>query len=797
MIRDAPTVSLRLKILLPVLLLGAGVVLLLGEAGFAAYRQAERAVQQRSVNDRVALMVEAGVALAVERGTINGILTNPAAATPAALGTARTARDRAEQALAEVLPALAGHAAARGRLDQARATVAAMRAAIEAPRGPDVPALPAPPAWFAATTAQIDALSALRGLLEAQSLTSTDSVGQLASLRATLAEAAEQAGRERGMMNGLIAQGRAPTPAEHRALGGFAARAEEALARATALSQDLPPTVRDALRQAMAGWEETLVPLRRSVMAAADRAEPYPVAAPAWFAGSTRAIEALVAAQRAAGEALATVVAARQGDQQGDVVVNAVLALGGVCLVLGVLAWLGRAVVGPLRRAVSALAGVAQGVVDQPIPQRRATPGGDEVDGVLAAAEALRLVTLRAREADAEATRQRLQSEAERAEAIRAMADRVDQEVRAAIDQVTDRMERLRVGADSVGNSAEAIARDGASVATAAEQSLAASQSVAAATEQLTASIGEISAQVARTAGAARGATELGERGAEAIRALSETVARIGGAAALIADVAARTNLLALNATIEAARAGEAGRGFAVVAGEVKQLAAQTARATDDITRQIAEVQGATEAATGAVRAIAGAVGQVDVAASAIASAVEEQAVTTREIAGIIGQTTGTSREVAARIAQVSRETANTTALLAGVRQETALAGDAVAALKQTLVSVVRTSTPEADRRMSPRRRYDAPATVTGTDGVTVGARVIDIAEGGMALAVELRARPGDRCRVSVPELGMAGVTLLVVAAEPTMLRGRLEGLEEATRRRLAGLVAAGQPKAA
>ncbi len=54
-----------------------------------------------------------------------------------------------------------------------------------------------------------------------------------------------------------------------------------------------------------------------------------------------------------------------------------------------------------------------------------------------------------------------------------------------------------------------------------------------------------------------------------------------------IEDIAEQTNLLSLNAAIEAARAGEAGRGFAVVAEQVKNLAEESARASGRTTRLI------------------------------------------------------------------------------------------------------------------------------------------------------------------------------------------------------------------
>ncbi|MGK7863846.1 methyl-accepting chemotaxis protein [Falsiroseomonas sp. E2-1-a4] len=786
--------SLRFKIMFPVFLLGLGLVLLLGQAGLAAWQAMQLADRQLRAESQVARLVESGISLAVERGTTNGILTNPAAAPAAAYATARAARQSAEAARDAVLPALAGQPVlghALARLAETRSQVAALRAALDAAGGQQTSELPRPAAWFPATTAQIDAIAALRHGIE---LATTGAAGQralLAALRAALADIAEQAGRERGLMNGLIAQGRAPTPAEHRALGGNLARAAEGFATAANLANGLPDAVAASLAAAQATWRDALAPRRKAVLDAADAGGAYPMTPAEWFAESTRAITAVVAAQRAASAALAEVVAAERAADALRLWLHAAALLGGLLVAAGALVFLGGSVARPLRRAMQALRQVSEGQLDQPIAQRRAPGhrGGDEVDGVLAAAEALRHVALRARATETEAEAQRQSAAQDRAHAMREMADRVDGEVRGAVQIVSDRMARLRQGADAVSKSASVIAQDSATVAAAAEQSLTAAQSVAAATEELTASIGEIAQQVGRTATAARNTTDLGRRGAETIAGLAAAVGRIGGAASLIADVAARTNLLALNATIEAARAGEAGKGFAVVASEVKQLATQTARATEDIARQLTEVRQATEAATLAVNDIAGSVAEVDVAASAIAQAVEDQATTTREIAGIIAQTADAAREVAQRIAGVSRETARTDALLTAVRADTNSAGEAVTALSANLVHAVRTATRETDRRIARRHASSAAARLVLGATETSG-RLIDISEAGLAMACDATPAIGSRLRVLVPEFRI-DATLVVVGAGQGAVRGSLEGLSAAAREQISLLAEA------
>jgi methyl-accepting chemotaxis protein len=65
----------------------------------------------------------------------------------------------------------------------------------------------------------------------------------------------------------------------------------------------------------------------------------------------------------------------------------------------------------------------------------------------------------------------------------------------------------------------------------------------------------------------------------------------IGQIVETISGIARQTNLLALNAAIEAARAGEQGRGFAVVAEEVRKLAEQSQTAAKKIANLIKEIQ--------------------------------------------------------------------------------------------------------------------------------------------------------------------------------------------------------------
>jgi methyl-accepting chemotaxis protein len=259
----------------------------------------------------------------------------------------------------------------------------------------------------------------------------------------------------------------------------------------------------------------------------------------------------------------------------------------------------------------------------------------------------------------------RIQSEAQRRQAMLDLANRFEARVGDVVAAVASAAEQLQMSASSMSATAEQASAQSETVAAAAEEASVNVQTVASATEELTATSSEIGGQVSQAAQVAGEAVREADEAGGQVEQLTQAAQQIGEVVDLINRIAAQTNLLALNATIEAARAGEHGKGFAVVAAEVKTLANQTSTATEDIGRQIGAVQTATGAASQAILRIRETIQRISENSTAIASAVEEQSVTTREIATNVQQAASGTREVTSNIAGVSTA-AQTTGQIAG-----------------------------------------------------------------------------------------------------------------------------------
>jgi len=311
----------------------------------------------------------------------------------------------------------------------------------------------------------------------------------------------------------------------------------------------------------------------------------------------------------------------------------------------------------PLNRSVGELKRLAAGDLSVVVT---GADRGDECGDVAKGLEVFRQNAQRARELEADAATQKDRAEADRKQAMGALADRLEAAVGGIVQTVSSSATELQATAQSMAATAGQTNQQAAAVTAAAEESGVGVQTVAAAAEELTASIGEIARQVAESTRMTGKAVSDARRTDAIVRALAEGAQKIGQVVDLITNIAGQTNLLALNATIEDARAGDMGKGFAVVASEVKSLAQQTTKATGEIAAQVGQIQSATAEAVAAISGIGTTIETVSEIATAIAAAVEEQTAATAEIARNVQETAASTRDVAANIAGVSQAATST-----------------------------------------------------------------------------------------------------------------------------------------
>ena len=268
---------------------------------------------------------------------------------------------------------------------------------------------------------------------------------------------------------------------------------------------------------------------------------------------------------------------------------------------------------------------------------------------------------------------------------------------------------------------------------------------VSAAAEQLTASIAEISQQIEGTSARVNRATEIAGETDAAVSGLAGFVAKVGDVVEMIRTIAHHTNMLALNATIEAARAGDAGKGFAVVASEVKTLAGHTAKATDEIAAQIAEIQAATQGAVDNIRAITAAVAEINYSTNAVASAVAQQSEATGEIARAISLASESTDTASQNVVNVATVIGETNSEAARVTDTIDLLANSTKKLADAVNVFLRDLTQDVDNRRAAIRRRSTKGVVVLSGGGRFNARLMDISDTGVKIALAGGLKDGDR----------------------------------------------------
>jgi len=646
--------------------LGVLVVGFSGVNGYNAYRQYQ-AHASFMESDRISeALLKVTTDLAIERGLSNAPLHAPDALSADHRREIANVRASADKALPEILAqlrqiaALSGSKRALDEAERACRDYAAFRGKVDenlakpkAERSAEVVDTFAP-----TITNVIDRLNKIRLIMEALVTSPDAAMMQLVQVRSLVAEMAEEAGRERAVFGGNIAQKAPFTQNDIRKLSEHRGHIELVwtVLQAFRLRPSLPATVQDAISGIENAYIQKLSATRNAVLAAASTGQ-YPLTGREWVDQSGVAIATIVKLVDAT-SALARTAADElsAGSFRYAVLYLALMTLGiGVSVLsLGILS---RRVIGPLRAMTVAMEKLADGenAIDVPGVGR-----ADEVGQMAAAVQIFKNNMIETDRLRAEQEKAKAQADGDKKAAMNRLADEFEANVTGIVRTVSKASIELQATAQSMSTTAEETSRQATAVATGSEQASSNVQTVAAASEQLSSSISEISRQVVEAARIAGHATEDAGRTNANVQALADAASKIGEVVTLISDIAGQTNLLALNATIEAARAGEAGKGFAVVASEVKSLASQTAKATQDIASQIKSIQGATADAVKAIETITATIGRINEITTTIASAVEQQGVATREISRNVQQASAGTAEVSANISGVTTAASET-----------------------------------------------------------------------------------------------------------------------------------------
>jgi methyl-accepting chemotaxis protein len=423
-----------------------------------------------------------------------------------------------------------------------------------------------------------------------------------------------------------------------------------------------------------------------------------------------------------------------------------------ISAVLLLAAWLiNRDISRSLGRLKAAMGRLATGDLAAEIP---GTERRDEVGAMAASLLVFKDNMMEAKQLAAVRDADNQRAEDEKRAALNGMAERIEAETANALRAVTTRTSAMTATAEEMIASADRTGEAAQNSADASTLVLTNAKTVANAAERLSGAIREIGVQMGHSTDVVRRAVEASNGTRASIETLNAQVGQIGAVADMIGAIAAKTNLLALNATIEAARAGDAGKGFAVVASEVKALATQTAQSTQKIAEHIGQVRDATAASVAAVARIEQTIGEIDAIGGSIAAAVEEQGAATAEIARNVAETAAAATKTTDHAIEVSTEAEQAGKRAANVSEGAAGVNAAVEELRRSVIRVVRSSTPETNRRRTERHQVNLACRLSVPGQAAFPGRLTDISEGGATVRGAPPLPVGTRAELQLDAIG-------------------------------------------
>ncbi len=384
--------SIRAKILVAIALLGGSLIVLVALDAFrqyTIYRHNKAAVEINMASEK---LLAAAAAWAVERGTTALVLGNPSKATREQLQAIRESRERGDAEFNRGIQII--HAQGTGKLLQDITTIRITHSEVKALRrivdamsasGADIDQTGMRQRVFDRITKLIADTQILRAHEEELLDNNVPSHTAIAfGIRHNLWMASEFAGRERGMLVGVIAAGKWLTTEDLVMLGNYRGHFNSGFDRAMVMRDELSNAYRDALDTAQEIYIGNFVTLRNSILAAGTDGRPYPTSPVEWFETASVGIEALLAAQSMASWDIGAGIDAAVRAAFTRLVVDIAICIVAVAALLAALYVVQRQVTGPIRQIRDSLTELATGRLEVDIPGRgRVDEIGEMADAVV------------------------------------------------------------------------------------------------------------------------------------------------------------------------------------------------------------------------------------------------------------------------------------------------------------------------------------------------------------------------------------------------------------------------------
>lgn len=636
-------------------------LLIMGQSGFSFYQAWEKKQLfefSKKSSETINLLLTAAGNWAVERGATNSGLSSANIASDAMIDIIAQRRKNADTAYHAAMQQIPnyqfnGKEELYKAVQEAYANISNLRERVDKNLiSPQINRdYNVTQAWVPTMSKLIILSQDLRFALTKKTATTDPELGRQSQLKHFSWIMSEFAGRERAVLGGIISANGDINEKTLMKLSRFRGKVESGWDIVQKLSTESNPEVLSTITATKELFFGPFEELRENIYNAAVKNTPFPVNAVQWIEESTKAIDTILATQKASTKETEIYVVKLIDDINKQLLTDGMIVVISLFLVLLNLYIVIYRITGPIDEMTSAMETLAQGDTSIEIPSTNRT---DEIGKMAHAVEIFKENAIARNALEAEQKEAEARAESDKRRTMNQLADSFQHRVQGIIQTVGSAATQLNHTAKHM---SELIKHSNVIIenaASGASQTTANVQSVAAASEEMTATVSEISSQMYKSNEFVSDSVKKVEGADAHAQALSTSSNKVKEVVELISDIAGQINMLALNATIESARAGEAGKGFAVVAGEVKNLAGQTDKSIHEIELVIGEMNLASENIVSSLSEIKESVTQIAQTAGSVASAVEEQSATTNEIASNMQSASEGTTAISANLTEIN-----------------------------------------------------------------------------------------------------------------------------------------------